>query len=234
MIVSHKHQFIFLKTKKTAGTSIEIALSQFCGAKDIITPITGEDERLRRELGFPGPQNYRISLASYRLSDWSYLIKCRKRKEFYHHYPASLLKQYVGERVWRDYFVFCFERNPYDKAISRYFWSTRREKAPDIIDFLHSAPRRQLSNWSIYTINDEIAVDFVGRYECLTADLEAIWQKIGLPLPPVLTRAKGSYRQDKRHYSQVLTTEARGYIEKVCAREIDAFDYRFETVSNPQ
>ena len=31
MIVSHEHKFIFLKTKKTAGTSIELALSELCG-----------------------------------------------------------------------------------------------------------------------------------------------------------------------------------------------------------
>ena len=40
MIVSHKHKFIFLKTKKTAGTSIELALTKLCGDDDIITPLT--------------------------------------------------------------------------------------------------------------------------------------------------------------------------------------------------
>ena len=39
VIVSHKHKFIFIKTRKTAGTSIELFLSRFCGEKDIITPI---------------------------------------------------------------------------------------------------------------------------------------------------------------------------------------------------
>ena len=38
MIVSHKHKFIFLKTRKTAGTSIQIALSGICDIEsDIIT-----------------------------------------------------------------------------------------------------------------------------------------------------------------------------------------------------
>ena len=58
MILSHRYRFIFLKTGKTAGTSIEIALSEYCGAKDIITPIKPEDELTRRSLGFRGPQNY--------------------------------------------------------------------------------------------------------------------------------------------------------------------------------
>ena len=38
MIVSHKHKFIFIKTKKTAGTAIEAALSELCGPQDVITP----------------------------------------------------------------------------------------------------------------------------------------------------------------------------------------------------
>ena len=29
-LVSHKHQFVFLKTRKTAGTSIEMLLEPFC------------------------------------------------------------------------------------------------------------------------------------------------------------------------------------------------------------
>jgi len=46
VIISHEHKFIFLKTKKTAGTSIELALSQLCGPDDIIAPITEGDEVL--------------------------------------------------------------------------------------------------------------------------------------------------------------------------------------------
>ena len=37
MIISHKHKFIFLKTIKTAGTSIQAALEEHCGKDDIIT-----------------------------------------------------------------------------------------------------------------------------------------------------------------------------------------------------
>jgi len=37
MIVSRRHRFIFIKTHKTAGTSIEISLSRYCGASDIVS-----------------------------------------------------------------------------------------------------------------------------------------------------------------------------------------------------
>ena len=46
MIISHKHKFIFLKVQKTAGTSMEIALSEHCGAGDILTPLHPDDEAM--------------------------------------------------------------------------------------------------------------------------------------------------------------------------------------------
>ena len=47
MIVSHAHKFIFIKTKKTAGTSLEIALSKYCGAEDVLAPLVDHDEKAR-------------------------------------------------------------------------------------------------------------------------------------------------------------------------------------------
>ena len=79
MIISHAHKFIFLKTNKTAGTSIEIALSKFCGPSDIITPISPEDEEMRRKLGYLGSQNYVLPISSYSVYDvYKWLIKQKK------------------------------------------------------------------------------------------------------------------------------------------------------------
>ena len=56
MIISHEHKFIFLKTRKTAGTSIELALSQLCGPNDIITPISPNDEPSTISASWPRPR----------------------------------------------------------------------------------------------------------------------------------------------------------------------------------
>ena len=47
MILSHEHKFIFLRTKKTAGTSIELALSELCG------PLTSEIDASALPLASP-------------------------------------------------------------------------------------------------------------------------------------------------------------------------------------
>ena len=41
-------------------------------------------------------------------------------------------------------------------------------------------------------------------------------------------RAKGGFRKDSRHYSEVLRPEDRAIIERVCHHEISVLGYRFE------
>lgn len=229
MIISHKYKFIFLKTRKTAGTSIEIALSKFCGVDDIITPILETDERKRRELGFRSRQNYQIPLNFYQKSDCLKLLKKREFKQFFNHARATFIQANLNQDTWQNYFKFCFERHPFDKAISRYYWSTR-EPRPTISDYLESLETKFLSDWNIYTIDNQIAVDFVGRYENLSDDLATIADKLGLPGELSLPKAKGGHRTDRKHYSQVLDTQARSRIERVCAKEMTTFNYSWQAL----
>ena len=226
MIINHKYKFIFLKTRKTAGTSIEIALSQHCDTNDIIT-LSKKDKRKRQELGFGGVKNYNVPLRFYSKLDWLRYLRSGKPKQFFNHASAQFIRENVGEDIWHSYFKFCFERNPFDKAISLYYYSTR-EPRPKISDFLDSVTIDWLSNWDIYTINDQVAVDFVGRYENLAEDLAIVKDKLGLFGELSLPKAKGSHRLNQDHYTNVLNAQDRARIELVCAKEILAFDYRWK------
>lgn len=59
MIYSDEKKFIFIKSNKSAGTSVEIALSRIIpfGSDSIVTPISPEDEVTRLRLGGSPPQN---------------------------------------------------------------------------------------------------------------------------------------------------------------------------------
>lgn len=229
MIVNHKYKFIFLKTRKTAGTSIEIALSQFCGPDDIITPITPIDEEKRQALGYRGPQNYQLDTRHYNAGDWMRRLFKGKHKQLTNHSTAAYVKGALDPNVWDSYFKFSFERDPFDKAISSYYWRTKKlDPRPPIAEFLSTVPERRICNWDVYAIDDDICVDFIGRYEKLNDDLAFVQDKLGLPGDITLEKTKAGHRKNRDHYSKVLDGESRQIIEKVCAREINALNYHWQ------
>ena len=230
MIISHQNKFIFIKTAKTAGTSIEIGLSQFCHSNDIVLGLSAEDTLVRQKLGISPHLNTTAPYSNYKFNDWKkLLLKCRrKRLPFRRHSHASEIKSYLGDEIWGKYFKFCFERNPFDRAISFYFWNTRTLSVkPDINTFLQSKSKRELSNWENYTINNQVAVDIVGRYECLDDELAKVIERLGFPKFILPTVNKNSLRTNREHYSHILSPETRAHVENICAHEIDTFGYHW-------
>lgn len=184
MILSHKHRFVFIKTHKTAGTSLEIALSRYCGPRDIITPIREKDEAVRRSLGCPGPQNYLKPYSEYQFRDYSALLrKFRRARKFRNHIPASRIRERVPEEVWRTYFKFSVIRNPFDYVVSLYFWEMRKagRARESFRDYLMSNSE-VIDNFCKKTyVDGQCGMDFVVRFENLEDDLRVLSEKLGLP-----------------------------------------------------
>lgn len=229
MLISHLHRFIFLKTQKTAGTAIEIALRAVMHRDDVITPISAADERLNRQLGHLGPRHFRAPLREYQRHDLLKLISRGKlKKRFYNHIPAAQVRAQLPSAVWDGYLKISVERNPFDKAISSYYWRTRKQRQPvSIRDYLLHCPASELSNWPIYTIDNRPVVDVMLRQEHLPEDLAALGDRLALPTPLALPRQrpKGQFRRDRRPWPEVLDAAAEQRVRQVCAREIAAFYY---------
>ena len=211
MIVSHKHKFIFIKTKKTAGTAIEAALSELCGPEDVITPYREESEQDRKGLS---PQNFRIEHPSKPKRPLLRRLLMRPERYyhpsvgFYEHMPAWRVRDYVGEAVWRSYFKFAFDRNPWDRQVSWYLYKTKSKRArPSFERFMQDRRRAFVTNYAQYTIDGALAVDFVGRYERLEEDLNAALEKAGaagrgVKVPHTnVTPNKDSQRDYRTYYS---------------------------------
>lgn len=228
MILSHRHRFLFLKTSKTAGTSLEIGLSKFCGPRDVITPNAPEDEALRRRLGGRRPQNFRRPWSDLSAQEWWRTLITRGRpRRYYHHIPASQVRPLVGEEVWKTYFKFCFERNPFDRVISQYYWRHQEEARPSFSEYLRSDLPDFLRErgMGIYTIDGEVVVDKVYRFEEIDDALRELETLLRLPSRIELPRAKSRTRRDRRDPSEVLSAADRRLVAEKFAWEIERFGY---------
>ena len=145
MIISHKHKFIFLHSRKCAGSSMEVALNKHLGPNDI--QIGSWTETLREG----GKMNKKAIIDSFLIpSSWGNLFRnllvnkiskgqinlprvvntsikrCYQNKLGVN--PACSTADLVmrfDPKSWNDYFKFAFVRNPFDFEISDYFWRTR-------------------------------------------------------------------------------------------------------------
>ena len=229
MILSHRHRFIYIKTFKTASTSIEAALSAVCGPDDVITPANSglmvhRPNRIAQNWRLDHPDVPKRPL-------WRKLLGRPERHfhptvGYYEHMPAWRVRKYVGEGVWNSYYKFTFERNPWDRQVSWYHFKTKRkDPRPSFAAFNQARRKAWVDNYDLYSIDGEIALDFVGRYEDLDDGFAEVLDRIGLAdihIPHVNVSPTRS--EDYRSYYDG------GMMSRIgdwYRREIDAFGYAF-------
>ncbi len=233
MIVSHKNRFIFLKTRKTAGSSIEIALSKHCGPEDIITQIAPSEEELRLGLGYRGRQNTQIPLNMYRKWDLWFRLRGGGPAHHFNHTPAKLLRKRLGANLFDEYYKFCVVRNPWDRAVSLFYFNKYGQGMPGLpdslsfADFLNQTPVDQITDTSIFMLGNDPAVDRFIRFENLKDEWPAILEHLGLGMTE-LPRAKSDSRKNREHYSLMYDDKSISLVSELCKWEIERFAYKFD------
>ena len=203
MIISHKYKFIFVKTRKTAGTSLEVTLSKYCGPEDVFSVINPPEEGHE-------PRNYMIDQSA--------------GLEYYNHMPAREMKAQIGEEIWNSYFKFCYERHPYLKAVSLYRMHRHHYKG-DKTQYTFDRwliPQNLPIDFDLYTDEDgKPMVDQIFRYRSLNETFPAVCQKLGIPCQGLESRAKSTYEK-----AQVdLTPAHKAFLQEQYAREFAAFGF---------
>jgi hypothetical protein len=234
MIISHTHKFIFIKSFKTAGTSVEAALSNYCSGSDIVTPLN--DYRHNRD------ENGKFIHKSMNAEEYIQLDLPNLQ-----HVEALTIKDRVSPEVWNTYFKVSIARNPWDRAVSYFFWEMRNDPAlkPQKkfyhylgVPFNELDQLRQLfstyirnatwpNNDCFYTIDDQLCTDFVIRYETLPEDYSKVCEKLGLPAS-TLPRLKGGIRKQRYHYSDYYNEESIAIVSERHKNDIRLFGYEFE------
>jgi len=228
MIISHKYRFIFIKTGKTAGTSIEVFLSQYCGPSDIVTPIYPhvEPHVARNFTGFfnPIPEIYSSRGKGFKDSMEDFI----KRRRFYNHLPSLKVKSRIARSIWQKYFKFCVERNPWDKTLSDYYMQKWRRGGHLSFDEYLSSQHFCL-NYPMYTDQqNNVLVDRIVKYENLNDELGDIFDLLGIPFTGSLgVNAKSEYRLDRRPYQEMYSAEQKSILQKVFDPEIRMHGYQF-------
>jgi len=138
MIISHKHKFIFIKTRKTAGSSIEKYLYNYLGQHDICTGSIKENTPALNSEFIDG----HISAST---------IQKQYPFEFKNYFKFAVERN-PWDKVVSYYF---YQQHKKEKRTKGGFDAFVEHYGKNVVD------------WSMYTNNDKVAVDQVIRYENL-------------------------------------------------------------------
>ena len=225
MIISHSHRYIFIKSEKTAGTSVEAALSKHCTEGDMVTPL-GDYWFNRDERG-----------------EW--IHSSMNAEGFFQHDPAAEVKRKVSPEIWNTYFRFSITRNPWDRVVSNFSWEARNKAELRPIrrwyhrlgvpfDEFRETTRlfRQFAagDWTtndrFYLLDGALCVDFVIRYERLAEDLAEVCRRVGLPAV-VLPRLKSGLRDGRHTYADYYDERTKAIVAERHQEDIRVFGYAF-------
>lgn len=214
VIVLHSRRLVFIHCQKTAGSSTTEALRELAQPHDIVVS-GGPSQNNEWPLRMMGPRQF---------ASWA---RHRRRPRYGHHVSARFVRDVIGPEAWSEYFSFTVERNPWDKAVSWYFWRTRDDADPPSFSEFIRANRSILSAVDLYTIDGEIAVDRVVQFDDLHDGLQQVWADNELPalsLPHILG---GTRPRSARDYRSMYDDDDAAFVGEVCRREIELFGYQF-------
>lgn len=231
MLISHLYRFIFIKTVKTAGTSVEAFFEPYCCPPGHV--VEHWTPTLISNYGVVGrrwPQN--------NLDDYG----------FYNHMPASEIKARCP--FFDQYTRFTTVRNPYDRAISYFHFRHETFQPPgglaldDAITLLDSGHGDELRDRFVFflehglpneqallSIQGELAVQHWIRYEHLAQDVQSVLRHLGIPESDSFRRQLPTFKVNRHGRSDIppitayLSQRALSLIHQQCAWSFHHFGY---------
>lgn len=252
MLYLAKQNMLFLKPKKVAGTSFEIALSVSASSQDIITPISLEDELIRIDLKGQLPINWSrqpelestyISLVQqiHRLKKSGVvsdelktkrvllkdLINIKGHRLYYNHITPDEIKSNFGNEKFDNALKVTITRHPYEQLVSQAYWLSQgkhRKHIPlnEIIDELLLEPA---PNTPYYFNGSQKLCNVYVKMENFEIDVKKLENQIGIKIWQYLPITKKSGSSSRTKASELLSNEQKSKVHQRSRLEFELFDY---------
>jgi len=213
VLVSHRAKFIYFKTFKTAGTSVEMGLEPAC--------------RPPGSTGFGTYYNGPAGIVAQRGQGQS-------GNPFRSHADARLVQRQVGLETWAAYTKIAVVRDPYEKAVSM-FWHQHARHGLIAEPTNAECAIESFQRWIIggarlprddrrVAIHGEVFLDVCLRHEALDADFSELCRKLGIEARP-LPRFHGELKTLKTDHRLYYDSATANLVAEHYALDFDAFGY---------
>ena len=210
MIISVKHRFIFIKTRKVGGSSLEkYLIDKLVDKKTDIHTGTSTNEYSNNNIARKDGGSISGHLAIIDI--------------------AKILHKNIADLI-SDFYIFSIERNPYDKCVSSFFFS--QDNKDDFSTFLKYS-KKIPKDWHKYTINNNI-IGTVYRYENFGKMFKELNYYLNLKSDSLLNldefnnyNLKSNHRPKNESYKKYYNEETRKFVENIFKNEIYKFGYNF-------
>ena len=206
-LVSHQHGFIYLKTFKTGGTSTEMALQGLCTPPG--TKVKHYGPAILSDVGIVGARG---KFTQTEKTGW------------HSHMSAKKVAWKLGPLKWLRYHKIASVRNPFDKAVSWYWFATQKTPRPEqgsVEDFRAFLREQDAAgyfrsaediDWRVTHLMGRPVIDHYLRLEHLQEDLAALCAKLGvadvsLDVPQVKAKSRKQDPRDVPEYFDAATAD---------------------------
>ncbi len=215
MLISHRKKFIYTKTAKTAGTSVESYFEKYCMPEGEWEFAHHRDQHVCNEgiIGARGPD--------------------AAGQEWFNHMPASDIRNKISSEIWDSYFKFCVIRNPFDMLVSWFYFQVHKgwiemTSTGDVVNEFQTRMGQGIPvlGRDKYMIDGKICVDFLIRYEGLENGVQHVCQRLGVPFrPQELPGLKRGFRDQSIPLGSFYTPELERQVEEAYEFELSEFGY---------
>ncbi len=192
MIISHEHRYIFLHSRKTAGSSICVSLARSLGPNDL--QLSGLSEtyqegipytkRVLEEAATSQMERQTLAQKLLRIGPRSNANKAKNVKKYLlekyrhdlgesqpqHSYATSIQSKFPLE--FENYRKFCVVRNPWTKAVSDYFWRIKNiQSPPSFEEFIRAIEKGD-------SLNDIVRLRYHDNWPIYTIDNEIVADRV--------------------------------------------------------